>query len=209
MIKTEGLTYQYKNQSEIKFPDFEYSQGEQALILGESGCGKTTLLHLLSGLLKPSKGKVSINNTDLNSLTGSNLDRFRGANIGIIFQTPHFIEALTVKENLQMAQTLAGHRKDEKAVESILSDLGIGHKLNASVKNLSQGEKQRVTIARALVNQPKLILADEPTSALDDKNCHAVIQLLKDMAAKNNATLLIVTHDNRLNDSFNQKLQLS
>ncbi len=209
MIKSENLTYQYKKQSEIKFPDFEYPQGEQALILGESGCGKTTLLHLLSGLLKPSKGSVTINNTGLNSLSGSNMDSFRGANIGIIFQTPHFIEALSVKENLQMAQTLAGHVKDKKAIESILTELGIGHKLNSSVKNLSQGEKQRVTIARALVNQPKLILADEPTSALDDKNCQAVIQMLKDMAAKNNATLLIVTHDNRLNDSFTQKLHLS
>lgn len=209
MIKSENLTYQYKNQSEIKFPDFEYPQGEQALILGESGCGKTTLLHLLSGLLKPSKGSVTINNTGLNGLSGSNMDSFRGANIGIIFQTPHFIEALSVKENLQMAQTLAGHVKDKKAIESILTELGIGHKLNSSVKNLSQGEKQRVTIARALVNQPKLILADEPTSALDDKNCQAVIQMLKDMAAKNNATLLIVTHDNRLNDSFTQKLHLS
>lgn len=209
MIKTEKLTYQYGSQSAMTFPDFAYEQGDQVLVLGESGCGKTTLLHLLSGLLKPSGGSVVINNTNLSSLSGSVMDHFRGANIGIIFQTPHFIEALTVKENLQMAQTLAGHSKDEAAIKSLLEDLSIGHKLNSSVKNLSQGEKQRVTIARALVNQPKLILADEPTSALDDKNCFAVIQLLKDMAAKNNATLLIVTHDNRLNDSFNQKLQLS
>jgi putative ABC transport system ATP-binding protein len=209
MIKTESLTYQYSSQKEITFPAFEYAQGDQVLVLGESGCGKTTLLHLLSGLLKPTGGSVTINETNLSQLSGSTMDHFRGANIGIVFQTPHFIEALSVKENLQMAQTLAGHAKDGEAIKSILEDLSIGHKLNASVKNLSQGEKQRVTIARALINQPKLILADEPTSALDDRNCQAVIQLLKDMAAKNNATLLIVTHDNRLNDSFNKKLQLS
>ena len=209
MIKAENLTYRYSSESEIKFPNFEFAQGEQVLVLGESGCGKTTLLHLLSGLLKPTGGEITINQTKLNTLNGAEMDKFRGANIGVIFQTSHFIEALSVLENVQMAQSLAGHKKDSVAIENLLGELGIKHKLKSSVKNLSQGEKQRVTIARALINQPKLILADEPTSALDDKNCKAVIQLLKDMAAKNNATLLIVTHDNRLNDSFNHKLLLS
>ena len=209
MIKAESLKYSYNDQSTITLPDFEFQQGDQVLVLGESGCGKTTLLHLLGGLLKPSTGFVTINNTKTSSLSGSELDRFRGANVGIVFQTPHFIEALSVKENIQMAQTLAGHKRDVAAIEILLTELGIGHKLNASVKDLSQGEKQRVTIARALINQPKLILADEPTSALDDKNCRAVIELLKNLASKNNATLLIVTHDNRLNDSFTQKLMLS
>jgi putative ABC transport system ATP-binding protein len=209
MIEVKDLTYYYSAKSPIKFPDFSYQQGEQALILGESGCGKTTLLHLLSGLLKPREGYVAIDGKQLGVFSGGEMDKFRGQNIGIVFQTPHFIEALSVKENLQFAQTLAGRKKDKEAIQSILEELGIGHKLNASVKNLSQGEKQRVTIARALVNQPKLILADEPTSALDDKNCQSVINLLKDQAKKNNATLLIVTHDNRLNDEFDQKLKLS
>lgn len=209
MVETSGLKYYYKANQPISFPDFSYAQGEQALILGESGCGKTTLLHLLSGLLKPKEGFVSIGGKKLNALSGGELDRFRGANVGIVFQTPHFIEALTVKENLQFAQTLAGNKKDLDAIKHVLEDLSILHKLDAAVKNLSQGEKQRVTIARALVNQPKLILADEPTSALDDKNCHAVIKLLKDQALKNQATLLIVTHDNRLNNEFDQKLILS
>ncbi len=209
MIKVENLTYRYNSEKEISFPDFEYEQGTQALLLGESGCGKTTLLHLLSGLLSPTKGCVSINGVQLKTLSGAAMDHFRGQNIGIVFQTPHFIDALSVQENLQMAQTLAGRKKDKNAIENLLNELGIGHKLKSSVKNLSQGEKQRVTIARALVNQPKIILADEPTSALDDKNCKAVIQMLQNLAQKNNATLLIVTHDNRLNDSFNQKLSLS
>lgn len=209
MIKAESLTYRYNAENEISFPDFEYNQGEQALILGASGCGKTTLLHLLSGLLKPKIGQVQIGTTDISKLSGAEMDQFRGSNIGIVFQTPHFLEALSVQENLQMAQTLTGGKKDNGAIQKILDDLSIGHKLKSSVKNLSQGEKQRVTIARALISQPKLILADEPTSALDDQNCLAVINLLKDQAQKNNATLLIVTHDNRLNDSFQQKLMLS
>lgn len=209
MVRIKGLKYHYLLDNKIEFPDFECQQGDQALILGESGCGKTTLLHLLSGLLKPKSGSVEINGQDLNYLSGAKMDQFRGANIGLIFQVPHFIEALSVKENLVLAQTLAGNKKNEETITQTLKDLGIGHKLNASVKDLSQGEKQRVTIARALVNHPKLILADEPTSALDDKNCTAVIELLKAQAKKNNATLLIVTHDNRLNDAFQHKLKLS
>lgn len=209
MIEVKDLSYHYNVESPIAFPDFTFKQGEQALILGESGCGKTTLLHLLSGLLKPKKGYVQVGAQKLNTLSGAQLDQFRGANIGIVFQTPHFIEALTVKENLLFAQSLAGKKEDVGLIEGILNELSIGHKLNSSVKNLSQGEKQRVIIARALVNQPQLILADEPTSALDDKNCTAVIKLLKDQAKKNNATLLIVTHDNRLNTEFEQKLILS
>lgn len=209
MVEVKDLTYYYKIDQPIAFPDFTYAQGEQALILGQSGCGKTTLLHLLSGLLKPKAGFVAVNGKKLNGLNGAQLDKFRGSNIGIVFQTPHFIEALSVRENLQIAQTLAGNKKDSNLIEGILSELGIAHKLKSSVRNLSQGEKQRVTIARALVNQPKLILADEPTSALDDKNCAGVIKLLKEQAAKNNATLLIVTHDNRLNSEFDKKLILS
>lgn len=209
MIEVKDLKYHYKIDNPLSFPDFSFAQGEQALILGESGCGKTTLLHLLSGLLKPRDGYVSVDGKKLNVLSGGQLDQFRGANIGIVFQTPHFIEALTVKENLSFAQTLAGRKKDISAIKQILEELGISHKLNSSVKNLSQGEKQRVTIARALVNQPKLILADEPTSALDDKNCKGVIKLLKEQAEKNNATLLIVTHDTRLNEVFENKLRLA
>lgn len=209
MISVKGLKYHYSLDHPMSFPDFEYQQGQQALILGESGCGKTTLLHLLSGLLKPREGSVMVNGQDLSRLSGAKLDHFRGNNIGIVFQVPHFIEALSVGENLSIAQTLAGNSKDLKLIEKILNDLSIGHKLNQSVKSLSQGEKQRVTIARALVNQPKVILADEPTSALDDKNCQSVIHLLKEQAEKNNATLLIVTHDNRLNDSFQHQLKLT
>jgi len=169
----------------LKFPDFSLSKGEQALILGQSGCGKTTLLHLLSGLLKPNSGDVDVANENISKMSGARLDNFRGANIGIVFQTPHFIEALTVKENLR--------------VES---------KLNAKLNALSVGEKQRVSIARALVNSPALILADEPTSALDDKNCDAVLKLVREQAKKHNSTLLIVTHDNRLKDQFDKRIEL-
>ena len=208
MVKINGLTYNYSSEIQLKFPDFSLSKGEQALILGQSGCGKTTLLHLLSGLLKPNSGDVNIENEDISKMSGAVLDNFRGANIGIVFQTAHFIEALTVKENLTLTQTLAGKSKDIDKIKKLLADLGVESKLNAKLSALSVGEKQRVSIARALVNSPALILADEPTSALDDKNCDAVLKLVREQAKKHNSTLLIVTHDNRLKDQFDKRVEL-
>jgi putative ABC transport system ATP-binding protein len=113
-----------------------------------------------------------------------------------------------VKENLVLAQTLAGKQTTTETINELLSKLGIAHKLNSKINELSEGEKQRVNIARALINQPKLILADEPTSALDDKNCTAVIDLLKQAAKEYNATLLVVTHDGRLKEQFAKKIEL-
>ena len=208
MVKINGLTYNYSSEIQLKFPDFSLSKGEQALIFGQSGCGKTTLLHLLSGLLKPNSGDVNIENEDISKMSGAVLDNFRGANIGIVFQTAHFIEALTVKENLTLTQTLAGKSKDIDKIKKLLADLGVESKLNAKLNALSVGEKQRVSIARALVNSPALILADEPTSALDDKNCNAVLKLVREQAKKHNSTLLIVTHDNRLKDQFDKRVEL-
>ena len=208
MVKINGLTYNYSSEIQLKFPDFSLSKGEQALILGQSGCGKTTLLHLLSGLLKPNSGDVNIENEDISKMSGAVLDNFRGANIGIVFQTAHFIEALTVKENLTLTQTLAGKSKDIDKIKKLLADLGVESKLNVKLKALSVGEKQRVSIARALVNSPALILADEPTSALDDKNCDAVLKLVREQAKKHNSTLLIVTHDKRLKDQFDKRVEL-
>jgi len=208
MVKINGLTYNYSSEIQLKFPDFSLSKGEQALILGQSGCGKTTLLHLLSGLLQPNSGNVDVENENISKMSGARLDNFRGANIGIVFQTPHFIEALTVKENLTLTQTLAGKSKDVDKVKGLLVDLGVESKLNAKLNELSVGEKQRISIARALVNSPALILADEPTSALDDENCDAVLKLVREQAKKYNSTLLIVTHDNRLKDQFDKRIEL-
>ena len=208
MVKINGLTYNYSSEIQLRFPDFSLSKGEQALILGQSGCGKTTLLHLLSGLLKPDSGEVDVENENISKMSGARLDNFRGANIGIVFQTPHFIEALTVKENLTLTQTLAGKSKNVDKVKTLLADLGVESKLNAKLNALSVGEKQRISIARALVNSPALILADEPTSALDDKNCDAVLKLVREQAKKHNSTLLIVTHDNRLKDQFDKRIEL-
>ena len=208
MIKANNISHQYKNQELIKLPDLLLEQGEEALVIGKSGCGKSTLLHILGGLLTPTNGEVSINRQSVYAISGPNLDKFRGNNIGIVFQVPHFIQSLTVKENLFLGQNLAGNSKDESKILELLTDMDVVQKIDNKINNLSQGEKQRIAIARALINEPKVILADEPTSALDDENCELVVKLLKSQAKKYNATLLIVTHDNRLNSQFERRVVL-
>jgi len=208
MIKSSNLTYSYDGQKTISFPDIDIAQGAHFLILGNSGCGKTTLLHLLSGLLTAKKGDLTIADTALNNLASAKKDNFRGRNIGIVFQTPHFIDAITVEDNLLLAQKMAGLKTDRTKVNDILKSLNLAHKADSKPSKLSQGERQRVSIARAVVNEPKIIFADEPTSALDDHNCQEVLKLLKKQAKTTNATLVIVTHDGRLKEQFTNKIIL-
>ena len=209
MLETQNLSFRYAPfLPSMTFADLRCERGEQWLLLGASGSGKTTLLHLLAGLLSPTTGNVRINDTDLATLGEARRDRFRGQNVGIIFQTAHFVRALTVEENLLLAQQLAGLKADKSLIINFLERLNLSHKLKSKPDELSVGEAQRVNIARALINAPSLILADEPTSALDDRNAEEVIQLLESQAKAANATLLIVTHDGRLKSYFKNQIQL-
>jgi ABC-type lipoprotein export system ATPase subunit len=208
MLTTKNLQFQYPASSLMSFPDIDLQSGEQGLLLGQSGSGKTTLLHLLGGLLSPKSGDIRINDQNLSLLRGAELDRFRGRNIGIIFQTAHFVRSLTVEENLVIAQQLSGSKIDKSLIANFLEKLNLGHKLKAKPHELSIGEAQRANIARAIINAPSVILADEPTSALDDKNAEEVIKLLESQAAAVNATLLIVTHDGRLKSYFKKQIEI-
>jgi ABC-type lipoprotein export system ATPase subunit len=208
MLETQNIKFSYDGAQPLTFPDIHCGKGEQWLLLGQSGSGKTTLLHLLGGMLTPQSGSIQIGNIDIAQLKSTALDHFRGQNIGIIFQTAHFIKALTVEENLVLAQQLAGKKVDKELILKYLFKLNLRHKLKSKPSELSVGEQQRVAIARALVNTPSIILADEPTSALDDKNTEEVIRLLENQAAEAGATLLIVTHDTRLKDYFKNQILL-
>lgn len=207
MISTKGLNFKYNEQASFSFPDINLGKDENLLIIGSSGIGKTTLLHLLAGLLESNSGSINLYGQDISKLTQHQIDKFRGQNIGIVFQKPHFVNSLTVKENLQLAQYL-GNKKDQNRIIDILSSLDILDKENNKPKELSQGEKQRASIAMAIVNSPKLILADEPTSSLDDENCDRVIKLLKKQASEFKAQLIVITHDNRLKKHFKKSIKL-
>lgn len=207
MIKTKGVEFSYDNQVFFKFQDINLKSSENLLIIGSSGIGKTTLLHLLAGLLKSSSGSIKLFEKELSDLSSYQLDRFRKNNIGIVFQRPHFVNSLTVKENLQLAQYIA-NKKDNNRIENILKNLNILDKSDKKTNQLSQGEKQRASIALAIVNSPKLILADEPTSSLDDINCDNVIKLLKKQATDFEAQLIVITHDSRLKKHFKNSIEL-
>jgi ABC-type lipoprotein export system ATPase subunit len=209
MIQVRNLNYAYEPGKVIRFPDFTVEKKSSCLLLGESGSGKTTLLHLIGGLLRNQEGSISIEGNDISKLSESELDRFRGKNIGFIFQRNHLIHALNVKQNLLMSPYLSGLKQDEIKVNETLKELGLEHKGSSKITELSQGQAQRVAIGRAVLNNPSLILADEPTSALDDRNCERVIELLLQIAKVHGSTLLIATHDQRLKSKISQQIILS
>lgn len=209
MLQTSELTYSYDGKNTLTFPDIYCGKGEHWLLLGQSGSGKTTMLHLLGGLLSPATGSIIVAGEDIATKRAAALDRFRGRHIGIIFQKSHFVRSLTLGENLLLAQQLAGAPIDKKRVDELLGHLNLGHKLREKPDNLSMGEQQRAAIARALLNRPEVILADEPTSALDDINCNEVIHLLEREATASGATLLVVTHDGRLKARFPRQVLLT
>lgn len=208
MISIKSVAHSYSNGQEISFQDWNIDGGEQWLLLGASGSGKTTLLHILTGILRPLKGNVTIDDTSIYDLSSKELDQFRGRNIGIIFQRPHLIKSLSIAENLFMAQSFAGLKADAKRVDEVLSSLHLENKKKAFPAELSQGQLQRVSIARAVINKPALLLADEPTSSLDDKNATAVISLLKQQSELNNATLVVATHDKRVKEVLTKTYEL-
>jgi lipoprotein-releasing system ATP-binding protein len=208
MLISQNLTFQYNAQKQFSFPDFSCNPKETLLILGNSGRGKTTLLHLLALILPPKSGSIIINGKDVANLSPSAATKARAENIGIIYQKSHFVASLSVLDNLLLANYLADKKQSTERAEELAQSLGFAEHLHKKTSQLSQGEQQRVSIARALMNNPSVVLADEPTSNLDDENCEKVIQLLDNQADKIGAALIIVTHDQRLKDRFQNRIFL-
>ena len=212
MIATRDLTFSYPGSDLLTFPNVQCNAGGQLLILGDSGSGKTTLLHLVCGLLKPESGDIEISGVKISSLNERELDKFRGENIGVVFQQAHFVQSLTVSENLALPALMTSEdiSSEELAERSLglLKRLRLDHKADSLPGELSVGEQQRASIARALIHKPKVVFADEPTSALDDKSTEAVISLLEEETRLAGASLVIVTHDQRLKDRYDDRVEL-
>lgn len=208
MISTKNITFSYNKDQTFIMPDLFCQAGNTILVTGNSGKGKTTYLHILAGLLQPNSGEIMIDDKEITHLKGSKADKFRGKNIGVVFQKSHFIASLTVLENLEMASWLAGGKKHTKRAKELLQKLDISEQAHKLPSQLSVGQQQRVSIARALINEPKVLLADEPTSSLDDKNADNVIELLETLSKEYKTALIIVTHDSRIKEKFTNQITM-
>lgn len=186
------------------------NKGEFIAIKGASGAGKSTLLHLLGSLDLPDKGEILFDGKSLFELNGSSLCRWRNKNVGFIFQAYHLLPELTAIENVMLPARLSRINpvSAEESAKILLSEVGLGERLNHRPRELSGGEQQRVAIARAMINKPALILADEPTGNLDSRNGDEIINLLSKIRTENNTTLIIATHDSRIAEKAERQVEI-
>lgn len=193
-IEINGVSKEYDTAFALRGVDCGIRKGEWVSIVGPSGSGKSTLLNILGGLDHQSDGSVSINGTDMKTLTEDALARFRRETIGFVFQQAHLIPYLDATENVMLAQYFHSI-PDRSEAEQALERVGLGHRLRHRPSQLSGGEQQRVCIARSLINSPSLLLADEPTGNLDRPNTKNVLELLHDLHRQEGFTIVVVTHD--------------
>lgn len=197
-LEANALRFGYGEALAVDLDHFALAQGQSVAVIGPSGCGKTSFLHLLAGLLRPRSGTIRLLGQDLSELQGARMDRFRGRNIGLVLQRFHLIRALSVRDNALLAGRLSRSGAGSDAVDALLRRLNLEAVAHHKPHMLSQGQAQRAAIARALVHKPRIVMADEPTSALDDDHAAEAIGLLRDAVADTGATLLVVTHDQRI-----------
>lgn len=178
--------------------------GEQAVLIGQSGGGKTTLLHLIAGLLTPDSGSIRIAGTDITRLSESGRDRFRASMTGYVFQTFNLLPAFTAIENVRLGMSFAGGRYDAARAASLLDRVGLADRAHYRPGQLSVGQQQRVAIARALAGRPKVLLADEPTANVDPASSQTVIELIRNSCREDNVALILVTHSLEIASKFDR-----
>ena len=186
----------------LDVPRFSLAAGEQVVIRGRSGGGKTTLLNAISGLTTVDSGRISINGTDVTRIPEVGRDRFRARNVGFVFQTFNLLAGFSALENVLLGMTFTGQRRDPQRAKDLLKQVGLGHRLSHKPAALSVGEQQRVAVARGLVNRPVLLLADEPTANIDPAHQQQVIDLLRAVCAAENVAMLLVTHADEVSNQF-------
>jgi ABC-type lipoprotein export system ATPase subunit len=215
-LSVDGLRHTYQSRgiearTVLDVAGWQVEAGEQVLLRGISGSGKTTLLNIVAGLLHPSAGRVSLGNQSMYALNEAQRDRFRAQQIGYVFQMHHLAPSLTALENVEMPAVFArqGTAAERRTLAAdLLGKLGLDEFTRHRPAQLSTGQRLRVTVARALVNRPSLVLADEPTAALDPSAGETVIDLLQTMCAKQGATLIVASHDPTLNVRFTRVVDL-
>ena len=205
MFQISNLQFEIDGRTILSLPEYYVNPGQHLLLLGASGCGKTTLLNLLAGLLKPSAGDIVFNGQAYSKLSTHGLDRLRANNFGFVFQRLHLIGHLSAMQNIVLAQT----KPNPARIRALVDDLGLSNETDRKARELSVGEAQRVAIARAVANDPQVIFADEPTSALDDANAHRVMDLIFRSARNASSTIIAATHDARIKARFDTVLEMT
>lgn len=209
MLKLTQIKKSYAEPNGKRLPildieSYELAAGEQAVLVGRSGGGKTTLLHVISGISRPDSGEVNIDGLDITRLQEAGVDRFRAEKVGYVFQTFNLMGGFTALENVQLGMTFARGRRDVNRARDLLERVGLGHRLTHKPTALSVGEQQRVAVARALANRPKLLLADEPTANVDPSNQQQVVDLIRDTCKEEQVALLMVTHATEVAEQFDR-----
>ena len=178
----------------LDVPSMEIAAGEQAVLIGPSGCGKSTLLHVIAGIRKPDSGKVRLDNVELTRFSEAGRDRIRADKLGYVFQTFNLLPGFSALENVMLGMTFARQKRSPERAKKLLDRVGLSHRLGNKPGALSVGEQQRVAVARALANQPKLLLADEPTANVDPGHQKQIVDLIRETCNEENISLLMVTH---------------
>jgi ABC-type lipoprotein export system ATPase subunit len=186
----------------LDIPHWSVEEGDRVAIFGPSGSGKSTFLHALAGLLPASKGKITVYGHSLESMSEAERDRFRAQYIGYIYQNFNLLQGFTALENVLMGMTFSPRKADPEEAERLLDEVGLSHRLKYYPSRMSSGEQQRVAVARALANRPKILLADEPTASLHPVNKEDVLRMLLDMCDRHGCTLVLVTHEKEVISLF-------
>ncbi|HEX8378386.1 MAG TPA: ABC transporter ATP-binding protein [Pedobacter sp.] len=210
MLEAKGIFKSYRDLQILKGVDFSVNKGEIVTIVGASGAGKSTLLHIVGTLDKADRGEVTINGTNISKLSQSGLSAFRNTHIGFIFQFHHLLPEFTALENICIPAYIAKRSKKgaEAAAKNLLAMLGLEHRANHKPNELSGGEQQRVAVARALINNPAVILADEPSGNLDSQNAQSLHALFRDLRDQFSQTFIIVTHNEDLAEMADRKVTM-
>ncbi len=198
-------TFRLPDGGELKVLDvenFQMAAGEQTILLGESGGGKTTLLHCIAGIMAPTSGSILLDGIELTRLSEAGRDRVRAAKIGYVFQSFNLLSGFTALENVRLGMTFGDGKHDVARARSLLERVGLGERLGHKPGQLSVGQQQRVAVARALANRPKLLLADEPTANIDPQNQQRIIDLIRQTCREENVALLMVTHSMQVAEQF-------
>jgi ABC-type lipoprotein export system ATPase subunit len=192
----------------LNVPEFRVQPAEQLVLVGQSGCGKTTLLHVIAGIRRADQGSIRLDGIEVSRLSEAGRDRVRAAKIGYVFQTFNLLAGFTALENVMLGMTFARGRKDPERARWLLERVGLQHRAGHRPAELSVGEQQRVAVARALANRPALVLADEPTANVDHANQTQIVQLIRDTCREEQVGLVLVTHSIEVASQFDRVVRL-